>query len=442
MTTANVSGDLLRKMRQERGWSQRRIADLLQEQGGIADAALVGKWERGKHLPSPFYQEKLCIIFGTTAYELGFVKQFAPPQSNFYHQTFLSRDGVHLQSLSNSGSENTVSSGESAEEPGLQYLYTHSASLTQRTDIGQSINDKLDDAESIIHLAWIAWFASKSKQATHAVTKLLPRLGGMLSIPTTEIHILRTKELLIRGHGLLGTVYLDALQNNAALYHYMEAHRIADEIHDLDLATTYLCLMGEVLRRQNNQSNALSSMEQARELAINASPSTRGHILQMLAYTYGDTGQETAFERAIAEATDLLAFSGEGRDVAQKDFIPFEVYEIRGKINRDLGKPLKALPYLDLAEQSLAKAHSVTPRWYALLEISRAQAYCDAGDITTGVDLACKGFLKAYQCESPLQMNRVRKLLKNLEQKHLQTNVKVQSLKDLLCEIYMHTDRY
>src|SRR6266568_7253610 len=127
-------------------------------------------------------------------------------------------------------------------------------------------------------------------------------------------------------------------------------------------------------------------MELARDVASRASNSTRGHILQLLAYTYGDTGQEAAFERTISEATDLLAFSGEGIDTAQKEFIPFEIYEIRGKVNRDLGKPLDALPYLELAEKSLNEADSVTPRWHALLEISRAQACCDAGNIPTGID--------------------------------------------------------
>jgi hypothetical protein len=226
-----------------------------------------------------------------------------------------------------------------------------------------------------------------------------------------------------------------------ALFHYMQAHRFAEEIHDVDLATTYLCLMGEVLRRQNDPSGALSYMENARDVVSHASNTTRGHILQLLAYTYGDTGQEAAFERTISEATDLLAFSGEGRDTAQKEFIPFEIYEILGKVNRDLGKPMSSIPYLELAEKSLATADSVTPRWQALLEISRAQTYCDAGDIAAGIELACKGFIMAYQCCSPHQMNRVRKLLRKLEKGSFRNHSRVQDLKNLLSETYMHMDR-
>lgn len=62
----------------------------------------------------------------------------------------------------------------------------------------------------------------------------------------------------------------------------------------------------------------------------------RGAIFfSYLRIPYGETGQEAAFERTISEATDLLAFSGKGKDISQKEFVSFEVYETHGKINRD-----------------------------------------------------------------------------------------------------------
>ena len=116
------------------------------------------------------------------------------------------------------------------------------------------------------------------------------------------------------------------------------------------------------------------------------------------------------------------------------------MYEIRGKANRDLGKPLKALPYLELAEKSLNKAEFVTPRWNALLEISRGQAFCDAGDIIAGIDAVSKGFILAYQCRSSHQMNRVRKLVRKLENGPFRNHPRVQDLKNLLYETYLHMD--
>ncbi len=382
--------NILRRERQLRGWSQQKIAELV---GTSED--VVSRWERGERTTSPFFQEKFCVLYGKNAEELGFIQPL---------------------------------------------LNQSSTVITLVTDINQAINERLDQAESIINLAWEAWFASRPKLATREITRLLPGLERMIYMPLATVQVLRTKEFVIRCHGLLGAMYLDALQNDSALYHYIQAHKFAEEIHDTNLTVTYLALMGDVLRQQNDKATAISYMGNARDQATKADQATLGHILQLLAYTYGDIGNETAFEQTISEATDLLAFTGEGRDITKKEFIPFEIYEIRGKANRDLGKPLKALPYLELAEKSLNKAESVTPRWHALLEISRGQAFCDAGDITTAVDVVSKGFIMAYQCHSPHQMNRVRKLLRKMENSPFRNHPRVQDLKNLLYETYMRLD--
>lgn len=379
----------LRRERQLRGWSQQKVAELVETSEDV-----VSRWERGERKPSPFFQEKFCILYGKNAEELGFIQP-------------------HL-------SETSV--------------------ITLIADINQTVNEKLDQTESIINLAWETWFAARPKIAIREITKLLPSLERMIHMPLTAFQALRTKELITRCHGLLGIVYLDALQNDAAFYHYSQAHLLAEEMHDTNLTATYLAFMGDVLRQQNDKATAISYMENARDQATRANQATLGHILQLLAYTYGDIGNEAAFEQTISEATDLLAFTGEGRDATKKEFIPFEIYEIRGKANRDLGKPLKALPYLELAEKSLSKAESITPRWYALLEISRGQAFCDAGDITTAVDVVGKGFLMAHQCHSPHQMNRVRKLLRKLENSPFRNHPRVQDLKNLLFDTYMRLD--
>ncbi|MEO7019659.1 MAG: winged helix-turn-helix domain-containing protein [Ktedonobacteraceae bacterium] len=330
-----------------------------------------------------------------------------------------------------------------SEESGiLQPSFNQSPIITTTriTEMNYTINNRLDQAESVINLAWESWFVSKPSQATREITRLLPTLERVILLPLATIHILRAKELATRCHGLLGAIYIDALQNDAALYHHVQAHTLAEEIRDVNLAVTYLALIGDVLRRQNDKATAVSYMEHARDQAAKADQATLGHVLQLLAYTYGDIGNEAAFEQTISEATDLLAFTGEGRDSAGKEFIPFEIYEIQGKANRDLGKPLKAIPYLELAEKSLSQAESVTPRWHALLEISRGQAFCDAGDIAIGIDLAIKGFTEAYQCRSPRQMNRVRKLLRKLENSQWRADRKVNDLRELIHENYLRMD--
>ncbi len=78
----------LRRQRELRGWSQGDLARRLNElidpyeetaqgsftrQGG-ATIDMIRTWERGIHLPSPFYRHRLCLLFKLSAAELGFIK--------------------------------------------------------------------------------------------------------------------------------------------------------------------------------------------------------------------------------------------------------------------------------------------------------------------------------------------------------------------------------
>ena len=73
-------GPILRYERELRGWSQyelvKRILDLCAIDGEYPtlDVKTVGRWEWGKHRPSPYYRKRLCQLFGRDARELGFIK--------------------------------------------------------------------------------------------------------------------------------------------------------------------------------------------------------------------------------------------------------------------------------------------------------------------------------------------------------------------------------
>ncbi len=205
------TNDILRYEREKRGWSQNRLAELIG-----ADTSMISRWECGDRKPGHFYQEKLCDLFGKDAVELGLIEQRKNAEST---------------------------------QPSLTSLEVH-----------EEVEDKLDHAESLIDLAWEAWFASRPKEAARSVNRLLPRLEKIAYGLYQPSYTLRAKELTVRAHGLLGTICLDALQNDTSLFHYMQAHRFAEEIHDVNLAATYLCLIGDVLRRQNDHGFSHTSM--------------------------------------------------------------------------------------------------------------------------------------------------------------------------------------
>jgi transcriptional regulator with XRE-family HTH domain len=65
---SEVSNEKLRYQRLIRGWSQKKVGELIN-----TTKEMVSRWERGTSIPSPYYREKLCSLFGLTAHELGFI---------------------------------------------------------------------------------------------------------------------------------------------------------------------------------------------------------------------------------------------------------------------------------------------------------------------------------------------------------------------------------
>jgi hypothetical protein len=210
---------------------------------------------------------------------------------------------------------------------------------------------------------------------------------------------------------------------------------LSEELGDAHLISAHMTQLGDGYRRKGDKATALALMEQALAHTQQGDRATKGYVLQMLAHTYADVGDEAAFERHIQEAVDLLGHSGEGNGVVVRDFIPFEVLEIYGKATRDFGRPVAALAYLEHAEQALMSRPNV-PRWQTVLMISTAQALCDSGELDRGVERAIQGLVMAHTCQSPRQMNRVRKLVKHLDAGPDVDAPALRPLREVVREIY------
>jgi len=66
-----LPNEQLRRERQRRGWSREYVA----EQIGLADAKTIGRWERGVAFPSSYFRQKLCVLFGMLAQDLGLYQE-------------------------------------------------------------------------------------------------------------------------------------------------------------------------------------------------------------------------------------------------------------------------------------------------------------------------------------------------------------------------------
>jgi tetratricopeptide (TPR) repeat protein/transcriptional regulator with XRE-family HTH domain len=70
-----IPNQLLRRARQERGWTQKMVA----ERVGAPNDMMVTRWERGKTFPSPYYVERLCQLFEQKASDLGLLREAPTP---------------------------------------------------------------------------------------------------------------------------------------------------------------------------------------------------------------------------------------------------------------------------------------------------------------------------------------------------------------------------
>jgi transcriptional regulator with XRE-family HTH domain len=66
-----MKSNLLKAERLRRGWTQANVAAAV----GV-DAKTVGRWERGKGVPYPYFREQLCALFGKTAEQLGLLSVY------------------------------------------------------------------------------------------------------------------------------------------------------------------------------------------------------------------------------------------------------------------------------------------------------------------------------------------------------------------------------
>lgn len=66
----------LKSARIMRGWSQAKVAEAVG-----TDPVTVSRWERGLSFPYPSFREKLCLLFGKNAQELGLVQSFSSASS-------------------------------------------------------------------------------------------------------------------------------------------------------------------------------------------------------------------------------------------------------------------------------------------------------------------------------------------------------------------------
>ena len=226
-----MENQALRQARENRGWSQRDVA----EQIGT-NRFTVTRWERGLAFPSPYFRQKLCALFDMTLSELGLFKEkksWSPPPSPcwnvpYYRNPFFTgredmlrllsvrlknsnaRKGVHIVALSGLGG---VGKTQLAIEYAYRYRSKYQAILwvqadshtTLLADFGNLMHvlqlegkDKQDQSSAI--KAVQCWLAERGSwllifdnvEDREAIRSLIPATGWGHVLLTTRHHATNT----------------------------------------------------------------------------------------------------------------------------------------------------------------------------------------------------------------------------------------------------------
>jgi transcriptional regulator with XRE-family HTH domain len=200
---------LLRRQRLLRGWSLQHVVEqlclLCQEDEDIpgVTAGMVSKWERGERKPSRFYQTKLCLLYDTTADQLGLLD--APDTHEAPH-----RDGYRaassISSFTPSPSASTKAidallnqeQGEASETLAAYLLSLSGKQLATLTILGWTQKDILK-ALQIVLQGETAMANMNRRQFIHLGTGLLLLSG--IDLPTREHPSLEERTQLMKTLG-------------------------------------------------------------------------------------------------------------------------------------------------------------------------------------------------------------------------------------------------
>ncbi len=136
----------LRREREQRGWSQAKLAELL----GTSPLS-ISQWERGVYLPSPHFREKLCTLFERDAQSLGLLTEETPKEHLSIHDPFLplqalpasgliGREGLLLSLIESLNTKSSLSAMTLHGLPGVGKTALLLA-LTQHKQIQQHFSD-------------------------------------------------------------------------------------------------------------------------------------------------------------------------------------------------------------------------------------------------------------------------------------------------------------
>jgi transcriptional regulator with XRE-family HTH domain len=426
--------DLLRRQRQQRGWSLQRVADeirrLWERDGrhvGIT-AHMVGTWERGNKRPSPLYREKLCQLYGICAESLGLLDtpEQQPDQHVPEQELWLDRRLVD-DLLPEAGTEDDdeVYRSEMRRRAFLQRMAGATSAalaaspitllgsepwerLTLALDRPQVIDlTTVDDIEAIT-----AGFSKLSQQVRSGslVTPVLDHLRGITDVlRAQQPSKVRTRLCAAAAQTALlaGWLFHGIGDRTSTRTYWGVALDAARESGDRPLGSYIIGSMSFLPSSASKPREALEIMQQSMRIGERSAPPKLAAWLHAreaeLQATIGDTDATLASLERSQRATEKIGDPSS----ATPQWLFFNEGWMNGFAGISLVRihqPGKALPHLRLADDKLTP---LRPKHRAVLLTDMAAAQIQLGELDEACNLAARAMNVAREFKDMPALKRV-----------------------------------
>jgi transcriptional regulator with XRE-family HTH domain len=401
--------DALRHQRLLRGWSLQRVADEICAIGfkvtgkkpGV-NCDMVGEWERGIKMPSPYYREKLCLLYNVTADQLNLITPVAPQTTS---SLVVSR--------------NLVDDMDKKRREVVQLLTLAGAALVIPLPLPnldwEHIEDTIDkpsrldqvvikDFEGINSHLWSIYLAASAKSSVmDGVVGQLKMLVQFLREPHTASVHKRLCMLISELSQLAGEIHFDRHEYETAQSCYVFAANAAKEVQAYDLWSCALVRHSfiPIYDQEPRYRDALPYLYGARYLAEqgDSNLSTRYWVAAVEAEAESGVHNLTACQNALERANGVQELN-QVVSPAWTRFDGSRLPALHGACYVRLQEPGPAIPALREALGQFTKLGR--KRGMVLLDLAMAatlgrdaeQACTYLDEVATIVQQGSSGFLK------------------------------------------------
>ena len=362
MLDKNGFGELVKAYRNQRGWTQRQVA----ERWGHT-SEYVSQIETGKRkLDSTSQLVRLADILDIPQEKLEAIGR-GIPQRKINAQAPQEADNAILQML-------------------------------------------LAPGKDMVRLSWLAWYADSAPRIEENLLNLVFNLDQALTSYRGEF-VAHAQQLLAYTHQMLGKIAQDRLDYTAAGAHFSEMIDLGNELNDSDIITTAMVHQGDILRKRGRYEASIRSFEAASPYAATATSGVQGRRFMIMGRAYASHGEEKKFLEASNRSLEIAEGIQDTLDNLANEFSLVDALQEKAQGFTVLWKPEKALEIYKETDQLRPSRLLRDRSSYAIV---KAQAYSYIGDLDRGLEYSLDGLNLASQCRSKRYIERLETMYNRL----------------------------